>query len=300
MSGFSYISLASKPGDRAFFLAVGESINILGTIIGNIISGPIIDNFGLDVMVYINVGTCILAALIVVVFVKDINKPGAATFKWKDLFRVDQVADVFRTVYKKRSNYSRLVMHMCYLIYASVYALIVGASSLGFLYFVKEVGLSMTQYSILNAVSTFLKSVTCPAVLYAAKRFNFNQLTGSLFSAVALVFSFISLSLGPQIYFILTFAILSSGFLITFAVMRSIQSNIAARHEFGKIFTFDSLIQVSLNTGVTILFNFIYMHSLSFWPQLFAAFLAFICIFTLALIAGLILLLQKVNPQLLV
>jgi hypothetical protein len=183
--------------------------------------------------------------------------------------------------------------------YAGVYDTLVGSVAVSFLYFVTEIGMTMTTYSIFNGVSTFIKGVVCPAILYAARKWNWERLNCGLCSVVFMAFGYIILSLGPQISLIWVSAVVGSPMLTTFAVIRNLQVKLVASDEFGKLFAYDGLIQVTLNTLSTIVYNNMYVWSLPFWPQFFAAISAFISILTIIVTAVVIILLQKNRPSLL-
>lgn len=297
MSAFSYITRASSSENRHIHISLAEASILLGFLVGNLVNGPIIDNLGLDVMVYTTVGTSLSVVIVVCVFLVDIrNEDGE--FSWKETLKMKYIFAAVKCVFKAREGHSRIILQLCFLAYSLAYVCALGFNVLGYLYFVKEVGMTLTYFSLFTSTVHALKAVAGPLILLLAKKLRLNQMTIGQFASVVLVVGYTILSLGTQLQLMWIGGMLLSVDLILFAVVRNLQTKIVERDELGKLFSYDAVVLAITNSAIVLSFDYIYSWSLTFWPQMFLAVAAFACVCSLITLSVIILLIQRSNSNL--
>lgn len=291
MSAFGYVTKAVRPENRYFHFALTEGSLLIGILAGNLLNGPIIDNFGLDVMVYICVAACGLVVFIVCFFFVDIRQP-SSNFSWKETLRMKYAFDFLKCVFKRRPGHSRMILQLCFVTYTVVYICVLGYHSLGFLYFVKEVGLTLTQYSIYSGVVLALQAAVSPFLMLLAKKLGMDLMTAGQIAAVLLAVGFTVMSLGKSLVLIWIGGMFLTVQTVVFAVARNAQTKLVEKDELGKLFSYDALVQAIMKTAAIFSFNSLYAWSLPFWPQLFIALGALLSVICL-IILSIIILLQR-------
>ena len=104
MSAFSYISAASRPTSRHIYLGLGEASLTVGVFIASLTNGPIIDNWGLDVLSYINVGFSAVTVAVVIILVPEIYKETAHQYGWKEVLKPHHILDSFKCIFRSEER----------------------------------------------------------------------------------------------------------------------------------------------------------------------------------------------------
>lgn len=285
MSAFSYVALITPEEKRPFHMAISEGTLLFGVLIGTTINGFIIDDFGLDKLAYITAGITVLPLIITVLFVTDVTSTNHS-YTWRDIIGISHILDAFKTVYKKRPGYSRLLLNLSFVMYCFVFLAIQVLMAGSFLYFVKQRGLTYSQYSIFNGYTSAMKSIGGPLVVYIIKRFfkpdDFHFAIGCA-TSMAIGYTVMSINSIPYSMWIGgTFWLTQTSL---FAIIRTTQTTICSKDELGKLFAFDAILQCVLSQTTTIAGKVIYTWSLSFWPGLFLAICAFLIVCSMISIA---------------
>ena len=286
MAVFSYIALISPVETRAFHLAIAEGTLGLGSLIGTSINGVIIDDMGLDTMAYLTAGIAVVPVILSLVFVRDaLYMTGGKPPNWREVVGFSHVLDAFKTIYKKRQGYKRLLLNLSFVLYAFPFVAMLIFSSGSFLYFVKEIGLSMTQYSAFNTFRVVGFCVGGPALIYVIRKLrdvpdlDFAMCCNVMMALGAIIMSQPSIPGSMWIGSVFLFPYGSM-----FALIRAIQTKICGKEELGRLFAFDAIMQCILTTTITIGARELYTESLSFWPGLFLAIQALILVFSMIVI----------------
>lgn len=285
MSAFSYSALAVDPDKRHYNLAIAEGTVVGGIVIGTLINGPIIDNYGLDTMLFINCGTCVIVIMIVVFLVKDIPKEFSSSFKWRDIVSLSHIFDAVKCVFRPRAKHSRILIHLSVAAYCCIYIAVTGYTALMFLYFVKELGLTLTQFSYFTAIGNFIKASLGPIILILTKKIGINPLDTGVVAAGMVALGYIIQSITTSYAILVTAFIFLAFQSVVFAVIRALLAFIVDRDELGKVFAYDAILQVILNSVASLLFNVLYEHTLTVWPAMFLTVGGILCFFGVILMA---------------
>lgn len=297
MAGFSYVGLSSTEETQSVNMALAEGFVALGTLLGGLISGPIIDKFGIEIMIYILIGVSVLR-IVLTLFIKEVPKPLADRVQLKEALSFRRVVDMFKCIFKRRSNHSRLTLHLTFMAYCGIYCGIAGPASVNFLYLVKEIGLTMTQYSVVLGVTGALRSLLGPLIMFCVKRLKIHEITAAQVVTAVCAFGSIIFSLGPSLYYIWIGSILMTLLLVPMAVIRSLQIKLIGKDDVGKLFAYASILQVILDAVVVTILNRLYSLTLLIWPQFYSAVTALFYIFTLVIMLLMYRTIRKFNPGL--
>lgn len=291
----SYVSLVCSKETRHIHLAVAEAAIVGGVLIGTLINGPIIDNWGLDILVYTNVAFCLIAVLIVIFFIPELYKQFARELTWREILWPDQILDTFRCLLKRRPSNGRLLLNLSMVVYTCILITVVGFSTVLYLYLVKELGLSTTQHSIYSAVLSGVKVVLGPSILLLVRRFNVNKFDTAIYMIALAILGYVLLSMGGSIYLLWIGGILLCGQITIVAVLRGLQASIVDEDEMGKLFAWDAFIQIISASLISILYNSLYGWCVSFWPALVFAFSGLLLLFGLVIMCILVIRMNAVN-----
>lgn len=272
----SYLGLITSLETRAIYMAVAEGTVLVGSLVGTLANGFIIDNYGLDTLTYITAGISVLPLIIALVFFTDVVNPSNQSTTWRDVVGFSHVTNVFRTVYRKRPGYQRMLLNLSFVMYALPIMTVNCSIAGSFLYFIKERGLTMSEYSTFDGYRSAVKSFGGPLLVFLLKRFlNPDQFNFAIGCAISQVIGYTIMSIAaiPKSMWIgATFLLTETSY---FGLVRALQTWICSDHEFGSFFAFDGILQCFLNNVISILTKEIYSESLLFWPGMFLAICAF-------------------------
>ncbi|XP_067933863.1 lysosomal proton-coupled steroid conjugate and bile acid symporter SLC46A3-like [Watersipora subatra] len=285
VSSFSYLAIVASRDRVAIIMSMCEGTLLAGVLIGNLINGPIIDATSLSTLAYINTGITLSPVLIVVFFVTDVTSTSDNDYTWKDVFNFDRISDVYKFIRKKRKGNTRLTLFLCYITYSCVYLVTTGLSANDFLYFVKNRGMSMTEYSLFSGLLSAAKTILGPMIIYLGRRFvktdRFNLL---MFACTLPPIGLILMSNAS----IPNSAWIGGVFICTqtsfFGEMRSLQTSLCDKDELGQLFTLDGIVLLVLTTFGSIGYKALYGASLAFWSGSYLALSAFFYICAMAVI----------------
>lgn len=288
MSAFSYISAASRPTSRHIYLGLGEASLTVGVFIASLTNGPIIDNWGLDVLSYINVGFSAVTVAVVIILVPEIYKETAHQYGWKEVLKPHHILDSFKCIFRPRPGKDRFLLNASLTIYTSTFITVQAYTSLNFLYFAKEEGMTLTNFSIFNSV-VYASKVLGPLILWIGKKLKFNMFDVAVFCLTSYTAGYILLSMNGGVSYLQWIGVLlMSGQLGVFAVLRDFQVSIVDKDENGKLFAYDSMIQILCSTVMALAINSLYGWSVTFWPELTFSVCGLIGVFALAMLSFLI------------
>ena len=284
MAEFSYIALITPLESRAFHMAVAEGTMGVGFLIGTAINGVIIDNMGLDTLAYLTACVAVIPFFLALVFVRDVLHTTDPP-NWREVVGFSHVLDAFKTIYKKREGYNRVLLNLSFVLYAFPFVGMLIFTSGSFLYFVKELGFSMTEYSIFNSVRVGVICLGSPLLIHIIRRIrkvedlDFAMGCNILLSLGTIIMSQPSIPASLWIGGIISFP---QGAM--YALIRAIQTKICGKDELGRLFAFDAIMQCVLTTSVSIGGKFLYTESLAFWPSMFIAISAFMLVCSMIVI----------------
>ena len=276
---FSYLTLITPVEQRTLHLTMVEGSIGLGVLIGVSLNGVIIDDLGLDTLTYITVLIAIPPLLIAILFVRNATQarrsPSTTYQICSQVLSLRSVTDALSTITKKRKGFKRCLLSLTFVLYFFPLSGEETFESVSFLYFVKELGFTMTEYSVFNAGKISIICFGGPLVIILVKRFlNPDDLTFALGSCAVTATAFIIMS-QPEI----TGSIWFGGiFLITqvpfSALVKTIQTKLCEEDELGKLFAFVAIMQSVISTVFGVVGKLFYTTSLSVWPSSFIAFTA--------------------------
>lgn len=276
MAEFSYTALVTTVEKRAFNMAIAEATIVIGLLIGTTINGFIIDDFGLDKLAYVTAGLSTLPLFVSLIFMTDIVDL-THSVNWRSIVGFDHLLGAFRTLYKKRPGYSRLLLNLTFVMYGFLYVSTNFFTSGSFLYFVKERGLTMSEYSLFTGFINLMRGVGGPALIYVInKLFRPDEFHFAMGCAVSAVFGYIIMSIDIFPHSMWVGGVFLSTITTYYSIIRANQTRICSRQEVGKMFAFDALMQVIMGNVTNSLTKEIYAQSLLFWPGLFLAISAFL------------------------
>ena len=278
MAEFSYIALVTTPETRTFYMAIAEGTFLLGILIGNTINGFVIDHLGLDTLAYATAGVSVLPAIVILLLVTDVQGSSCQT-SWRDIINIKQFFGPFRTVYKKRIGFQRALLNWSFVMYSFPFVSLQIFQSASFLYFVKERGLTMSQYSLFTGLISAMKSFGGPLVVYLVKRLirpdQFSFAIGCIISQIV-AYTIMSIDAIPASMWIGAVLLLTQTSF--FALVRALQTRICLKDEPGQLFAFDAIILCIMSGITAIVAKVVYTATLSFWPGLFLALCALLYI----------------------
>ena len=270
MSSFSYVALITPKEKISVAMAISESSLLAGALIANLINGPIIDGTSLSTLIYINAGLALLPTIIVFVFFTDITSTSVIKYTWRDMIGFNHLLDAFKCVFKKREGNSRLLLNLSFVAYMCIFATIAGLAANGFLYFVKQIGMSMTEYSVFSGVLSALKGIAGPGILWVVKRWIKPDRTSILMGAFSsMAFGYIIMSIDSIPHNAWFGGLFLCTQIVCFGEIRSFQASLCERDELGKLFAYDALLQLLIQLIAATSFRSLYSGSLAFWPGMF-------------------------------
>ena len=285
MSSFSYVALITPKDKTAVAMAICEGTILVGMLLGNVLNGPIIDRTSLPTLTYINSGFALLPLVIVAIFVTDVTSHSTVQYTWRNVIGLSHLLDAFKCVFKKREGNSRLLLNLSFVAYSLTYVGSAGLAANSFFYFVKEKGMTMTEYSVFTGTSSVLEGVTGPGILLLVRRFSKphrNNISILACASVALGYMFLSLTPIPHIEWLgLLFL---SGKLVFYAEIRLLQTKLCNKEELGRMFAYDALIQLLLGAGAAVLIKLLYSATLQIWSGMFLAVFSLLMVFAMVVV----------------
>jgi len=268
MSCYSYITLISSNEKMSFNMVVLEAATDVGILVGLLASGPLFDLVGLDTLSYINVGVSITPVVVLCLTVKEIHDSQA--IKWRDAIGVKYMLDSTKCVVKKRPSYNRLLIHLCYLTNFICCFSVTGFWANSFLYFTKQLGMSLTQYSVFSAAIQIAVSFGGPAIIFLNNKvFKLDDIMFGVLSCAVLALADIIMSIHAIPGGIWIGATLLSFQITIYGIIRSFQVKFVDENEIGKLFAYDGMLKVLFNLVSRMVFKEMYSLSVAVYPSLF-------------------------------
>ena len=143
MAMLSYHESIPTIQSRAIYMTVAEGATLVGSLIGTLVNGPVINNYGLDTLTYLTAGISLLPGTIALVFFTDITHADNASRSWRYAVGCSHLTNVLRTVNRRRQGHKPLMLNMSFGMY-SLSIVTVSCSIAGsFIFFVKQLGFTM-------------------------------------------------------------------------------------------------------------------------------------------------------------
>lgn len=290
MSGFSYVAFITPPSKQSFAMAMSEGTLLVGVLIGNSINGVLADRLGVANMAYISAGISVTPGLITFFFMADERKESTSRltgggWRWRDVIGFSNIISSIKCVFKRRKGRGRILLLLTFVIYAGPYFSTMGYGSASFLYYAKEQGFTISQYSVLNGYRDGMKGIGGAAILYSLQRWLkpecFNLMIGA--NAVLTVgYLVMSISALPASAWM--GATLHTSQTLMTSLLRALQTSLCDKDEYGRMFAFDALFQVVTNQVVAIGFKSVYAATVVVWPEFFFVLCAIILILTMIVV----------------
>lgn len=280
MAVFSYLALIAPEKERTLYLALAEGCVGIGVLVAESMNGVIIDELGLSTLTYITVGLAIPPLLIAFVFMRDVEHSGATptlpASTCSQLLSPQRFFDAFKTIYKKRKGYNRCLLNLSFVLFLFPFVGETAIDSASFLYFVKELGFTMTEFSIFCAVKVSTVCLGGPIVIILVKRYlNPDDLKFAMVCCAMVALGFILMSqpeIPGSIWFGGIFLITETPFN---ALVKTIQTKICGADELGRLFAIIVIMEGMVGTVISILTKIFYAASISVWASSFIAVAAF-------------------------
>ena len=288
MSSYSYITSLTSKKNLPIAMAALEGGVEFGLLLGTLISGPFIDRFGLSTLAYLNTGLSTIPLFIILTTTTEIYDESKTNNTWRDAIGVKHLTAAVRCVFKKRQNYNRLLINLCYV---SVYAVSIagaGYTTLSFLYFVKEVGMTLTELSVFSGYLLAVKGLGGPIILAFVKCIKANKTDMTVLSCAGVTFAYIIMSVDAIPHSIWFGGTLFAFQSVVYALIRTFQVSLVDENEVGKIFAYDGVFQVFFSLSTVMFFKELYSLTVVVWPGFFLSFSAFLCLVSMCVAAGIV------------
>ena len=270
MSSYSYMALITPKEKTPLAMSINEGTFLLGLLLGNLISGPIADATDISTLAYINAGFTLIPLIIVSVFMTDALSSSAVQHTWKDIIGIRHLLDAFKCILRKRQKWFRLLLILAFLSYSFGLIAVHGSKSDYFLYFVKQRGMSLTEYSIFNSLMSALQSFGGPAILWVASKFDKQPINSIMMGACAsMVFGYTVMAIDSIPYSAWIGCVLFCTQIAFFGEIHSYQTSLVEKDELGKMFAFVAIIQIVIGAACSIGFKTLYAATLTVWPAMF-------------------------------
>lgn len=284
MSSYSYITSISAKEDIPIAMSALEGGIEFGLLTGTLISGPLADNFGLSILAYLNIGLSVLPLLVLLIFVVEIPRHSKTKATWSNAIGVQHIFRAIKVVFKKRPFHNRLLINLCYVAVYAVSIACAGYATLLFLYFVKQVGLTLTQLSVFSGYLMGVKGLGGPVILVIVKYARMDKMTVAVVSCGGVAFAYIIMSIDVIPYNIWLGGALLAFQSVVYALIRSFQVTLVDENEIGKIFAYDGIAQVFFSLTTVMFFKELYSLTVTVWPAFFLAFCAFLCVISMVVV----------------
>lgn len=287
MAAFSYVALVTPAEGRAVHMAIGEGVILIGALLGNTLNAAFVDNLGLDKVAYISAAISILPCLVIVLLVVDSASVKSLNEKWKwtEILGLTNLLSAFRCILKKRPGQGRKLLILTFILYAGPFVSSIGFSSNAFLYFTKERGMTLSDYSTFLVFEEAMKGLGGGIVLFLLAKFVEMEFFNLLIISCAIeILGYVSISLPFYPVCVWVGAIFFIGHSIVLALVRSLQAELCDKNELGMMFAFDSIYMVTINNFASIGFHAMYSASFQVWPEMTFAVCALILILSMVVI----------------
>ena len=94
MATLSYAEHITTVQSIAIYMTVAEGATLVGSLIGTLVNGPVINNYGLDTLTYLTGGISLLPGTIALVFFTDIMHADSASRSWRDVVGCSHLTNV--------------------------------------------------------------------------------------------------------------------------------------------------------------------------------------------------------------
>ena len=143
MAMLSYPERIPTIQSRAIYMTVAEDATLVGSLIGTLVNGPVINNYGLDTLTYLTAGISLLPGTIALVFFTDIMHADSACSSWRDVVGWSHLTNVFGTVYRRRQGHKPLMLNMSFGMYSLPIDTVSCSIAGSFIFVVKQLGFTM-------------------------------------------------------------------------------------------------------------------------------------------------------------
>ena len=284
MSSYAYISRVTRTEDRPLYMTLLEGSSALGCIIGLLGGGMIQTHTGLSTVGFVSAGMALAPFLSTLVFTVELPRAdnhNASEQRDTDCMRrigLTRMLDAIRCVQKRRDDYKRLQLNLCYIAVSTASFSANGLGVNSFLYYHKQNGLTLSGYTLYFAYIMAVVAVGGPLILKLTNSLKLNPATrGALAAAfVALGYCVMALDFIPHGMWIGGAFIACQS--VVYASARSYATQLVRVDEIGKVFAYDAMLQVILQISSTILFKWVYSVTVEHWAGFFVALCGFLLI----------------------
>ena len=116
-------------------MAALEGAIEFGLLAGTLISGPLANYDGLENLGYLNIGLSAIPLLLTVLLTVEIHGHSKPHSTWRDAIGTKHIFAAVFCVFKKRKNYNRLLINLCYVVVYAVSIACAGYTTFAFLYY---------------------------------------------------------------------------------------------------------------------------------------------------------------------
>ena len=293
MACMTYVTRDPFVKNTAMRIAVLEALCSFGYTVGGVIVGPILDwNHGLTIVWLINASAFLLAALDIIFRVRHLPPPTNTADQQeyqerRECSRIRACCNIYLlkdyivTVMRPRLNHKRLHIHLATIGALTIYCATAGVTSIQFLFLTKEHGLSNTVYSIwmgaLGASSILGNTVFSYifTTLYPISDMTFCTLGGI---SSAIMFGMMAYAQIPAVFWSLVVFKAFSG--LNMIGVRLYVSRAVDRNEQAAGMGYVATMQTISSLAGTLIFNYIYPLTLSFWPGVCFSIAGFVAVVT--------------------
>ncbi|KAK0167473.1 hypothetical protein PV327_004868 [Microctonus hyperodae] len=253
-----YISDITNNNNRAWRLGCLQAIYLLGLIIGTFIGPLVFKKFGYTSLFCTAAVFNSISLFYTFIYVPE-TIHSETNQKWKYLFDVKLVKDLFATSVKKRLGLNRISLWCCIVILLLHVVLMEGHGRIGFLFANAKLGWDAIYYSIYIGISMILTIIgTILALSVFRHYFGFSDATGAMIGTLSGFACAMTLSFTTKpwhMYFGMSIGIFSA---IVSPTIRSILSKSAPAEDTGKVFSLTTFLETLLPVAGSSLYSVIY------------------------------------------
>lgn len=258
-----------------------EASSAAGCLIGLLGGGIIMTHFDVATVGFVSAGVAMVPLLSTTLLTSELpclNEPVSGTASWLKKIGVKRMLDAIRCVFKRRDNYRRLCLNLCFFTNWMATFASNGFIVNSFLFLHEHSGMAIGSYTTYFSYIMGVVALGGPLIIQATKGLNLNTaVQGAIASA------FVAVGFGIMSVRIIPYALWIGGAFVSFqsvvyASARSYAVQLVKTDEIGKIFAYDAMLLVILQITSTILFKWIYSVTVEIWAGFFVALCGFLCL----------------------
>lgn len=244
----------------------------VGLLIGGLSSSYVLKFTNSTTVFGISAITAFLSFAYILLYVEESvqNNEIQTGSKFKAIFQIDNVTDMFKTCFKKRPNFDRTIIWLLIVAMSLSIFVLEGSMTVTYLFVREKFAWTLKEFSFYGSTSIVLQIIGNVIGMYFLRKYlGLSETVLALLAIVSAIIESVILSASSEswhLYLAVSVSFLRS---IVGPMCRAVLSNIVSSNDAGKVFSLTSSFESISPMGSAPLYTYIYTKTLDTYPAAF-------------------------------